>query len=124
MRRSVSVKATKEGVVRLPWSLAMISMRSSLQYVSMHCRIDRIGDHADRCLRMSTSFRDQSRLLVPWRMCGIRVLWGGEVLIVESRNISFVFCRGNVEREYVIMGRVWKKEEYGDVGRSVKEGRV
>jgi len=28
-RRSVSVKATNEGVVRLPWSLAMISMRSS-----------------------------------------------------------------------------------------------
>lgn len=29
IRRSVSVKATKEGVVRFPWSLAMISMRSS-----------------------------------------------------------------------------------------------
>jgi hypothetical protein len=29
MRRSVSVKPTNEGVVRLPWSLAMISMRSS-----------------------------------------------------------------------------------------------
>jgi len=31
IRRSVSVKATKDGVVRLPWSLAMISMRSSLK---------------------------------------------------------------------------------------------
>lgn len=30
MRRSVSVKATKEGVVRLPWSLAMISMPENL----------------------------------------------------------------------------------------------
>ncbi|KAL7906741.1 hypothetical protein GGI35DRAFT_456703 [Trichoderma velutinum] len=29
IRRSVSVKATNEGVVRLPWSLAMISHRSS-----------------------------------------------------------------------------------------------
>ena len=29
IRRSVSVKATKEGVVRLPWSLAMISILSS-----------------------------------------------------------------------------------------------
>jgi hypothetical protein len=27
--RSVSVKATNEGVVRLPWSLAIISIRSS-----------------------------------------------------------------------------------------------
>ena len=31
MSRSVSVKATKEGVGRLPWSLAMISIRSSLK---------------------------------------------------------------------------------------------
>ena len=31
MRRSVSVKATYEGVVRLPWSLAMISTRSFCQ---------------------------------------------------------------------------------------------
>ena len=31
MRRSVSVNATKDGVVRLPWSLAMISIRSSLK---------------------------------------------------------------------------------------------
>ena len=30
MRRSVSVKATKEGVVRLPWSLAIISMPEDL----------------------------------------------------------------------------------------------
>jgi hypothetical protein len=29
--RSVSVKATNEGVVRLPWSLAMISTRSFYQ---------------------------------------------------------------------------------------------
>jgi hypothetical protein len=28
IRRSVSVKATYDGVVRLPWSLAMISTRS------------------------------------------------------------------------------------------------
>merc|ERR1719316_684419 len=31
MRRSVSVKATYEGVVRLPWSLAMISTPSFFQ---------------------------------------------------------------------------------------------
>merc|ERR1712159_753982 len=31
MRRSVSVKATYDGVVRLPWSLAMISTRSFCQ---------------------------------------------------------------------------------------------
>merc|ERR1719421_1309902 len=31
MRRSVSLKATYDGVVRLPWSLAMISTRSFCQ---------------------------------------------------------------------------------------------
>jgi len=31
MRRSLSVKATYDGVVRLPWSFAMISTRSFCQ---------------------------------------------------------------------------------------------
>jgi hypothetical protein len=57
MSRSVSVKATYEGVVRLPWSFAMISTRSFCQIPTQLRRADE---------EESMLVKGLSGLLGPW----------------------------------------------------------
>jgi hypothetical protein len=58
IRRSVSVKATNDGVVRLPWSLAMISQlrktscqhpvsRGGLSQLSQDCNLPILAEDTD-----------------------------------------------------------------------------